>query len=73
MPPAIELLNYMTMKAVPLSRIFPQTGGSRRLFGGFSLHIIFFTERNSEAAMGRLRAGPVLRVNVLKKTGRAGA
>jgi len=24
MPPAIELLNYMTMKAVPLSRIFPK-------------------------------------------------
>ncbi len=66
MPPAIALLNYMTIRKLYHFRGFsPKLG----VFVGFSLCIIFIAERNSEAAMGRLRAGPVLR---LKETGRAG-
>ena len=46
MPPAVALLNYISSGI--LLRIFSQTG----IFAGFSLHIINFAVRISEAAMG---------------------
>ncbi len=45
MPPAVALLNYISSGI--LWRIFCQTG----IFAGFSLHIINFVGRISEAAM----------------------
>jgi hypothetical protein len=47
MPPAVALLNYISRGK--LWRIFSQTG----IFAGFSLLIINFAVRSSEAAMGR--------------------
>jgi hypothetical protein len=45
-PPAVALINYI--RSGKLWRIFSQTG----IFAGFSLHIINFAVRTSEAAMG---------------------
>ncbi len=45
MPPAVAMLNYISSGI--LWRIFCQTG----IFAGFSLHIINFVGRISEAAM----------------------
>ncbi len=47
MPPAVALLNYISSGI--LLRIFSQTG----IFAGFSLHIINFAVRISEAATDR--------------------
>jgi len=46
-PPAVALLNYISSGI--LLRIFSQTG----IFAGFSLHIINFAVRISEAATDR--------------------
>ncbi len=46
-PPAVALLNLISRGK--LWRIFSQSG----IFAGFSLHIINFAVRSSEAAMGR--------------------
>ncbi len=47
MPPAVALLNYIS--SGKLWRIFCQTG----IFAGFSVHIINFAVRISEAATDR--------------------
>ena len=47
MPSAVDIMNYISSGL--LWRIFCQTG----IFAGFSLHIINFAVRSSEAAMGR--------------------
>ena len=47
MPPAVALLNYLSSGI--LRRIFSQT----KIFAGFSLHIINFAVRISEAATDR--------------------
>ncbi len=53
MPPAVALSNYVSSGV--LWRIFCQTG----IFAGFSLHIINFAVRISEAQLSRAQLSPV--------------
>jgi hypothetical protein len=65
----IYLLNYKITREEQfrtLAQICFQTG----IFAGFSLYIVYFAGRDSEAAMGGARGAqrPVLRVNEVKNT-----
>jgi hypothetical protein len=59
--PAVAMLNYISSGI--LLRIFSQTG----IFAGFSLHIINFAVRISEAATDRGQEGEILKRECVKR------